>query len=62
MEERSPELKGKRPGAPTTEHARMVLTPLANGVFTLKPRIICLDESGSLKSHESEPVEVNVTG
>ena len=54
-------LKGKRLDAVKTEQARVVLRPLIKRVFTLKPRIVYVDESGDYKSYESEPVEVNVT-
>jgi tetratricopeptide (TPR) repeat protein/DNA-binding MarR family transcriptional regulator len=61
VEDRSLKLKGKRLDPLKTERVGVVLKPVAQGVFTLRPRVIYLDESGNTKSYDSEPVEVNVT-
>lgn len=49
-------LKGKRLGPLKTEEMRLVLKPKAQGIFTLKPRILYLDEIGKYKTHEPEPI------
>jgi tetratricopeptide (TPR) repeat protein len=51
-------MKGKRLGALKTEEIRLVLKPKAQGTFTLKPRIMYLDENGKYKTHEPEPVTI----
>jgi hypothetical protein len=43
-----------------TEEIRLLLKPKAQGVFTLKPRILYLDENGKYKTHEPEPTTVTV--
>jgi hypothetical protein len=43
-----------------TEEIRLVLKPKAQGAFTLKPRILYLDENGKYKTHEPEPTTVTV--
>ncbi len=40
---------------------KLVLKPKIQGQFTLKPRILYLDESGGYKSHQPEPVKITVT-
>lgn len=62
MEESALNLKGKRLEPLKTEMVRIVLKPTVEGLFKLRPRIMYLDETGNYKSHEPEPVEVNVVG
>ncbi len=53
-------LRGKRLDALKTEDVKVVFKPTKQGRFTIKPRIMYLDESGKYKSHEPEPVEITV--
>lgn len=53
-------LKGKRLDPLKTEEMRLVLKPRIKGHFTLKPRILYLDENGKYKSHEPDPLEITV--
>jgi hypothetical protein len=53
-------MKGKRLAPLKTEEVKLVLRPMAKGVFPLKPRILYLDETGKYKSHEPEPVTITV--
>jgi hypothetical protein len=60
MEDSQINLRGRRLDALKTEDVRLVLKSTAKGNFTLKPRIIYLDESGTFKSCEPVPIEVSV--
>ena len=53
-------LRGRRLDALKTEDVKLVLKPTVQGHFTLKPRIMYLDETGKYKSCETEPVDVVV--
>ena len=53
-------LKGKWLNPLKTEDVRIVARPLARGMFTVKPRVIYIDETGKYKSHEPEPVTITV--
>ena len=53
-------MKGRKLDPLKTEEVRLVLKPKTQGQFTLKPRILYLDEGGKYKSHEPDPVEVTV--
>jgi hypothetical protein len=53
-------MKGKRLDPLRTEEVRLVLKPKLQGVFSLKPTILYLDENGKYKSHEVEPVTITV--
>ena len=53
-------MKGRRLDPLKTVEVKLVLKPKVQGQFTLKPRILYLDESGRYKSHEPEPIEVTV--
>jgi tetratricopeptide (TPR) repeat protein len=53
-------MKGRRLDTLKTEDVRLVLKPTVHGEFTLKPRIMYLDESGKYKSCEPEPVSITV--
>lgn len=58
MEDSFPNMKGKTLAPLKTEEVKLTLMPKVQGHFTLKPRILHLDEGGKYKSHEPEPVEV----
>jgi hypothetical protein len=60
VEENNLEMRGKRLDALSSEVVKLVLKPLAKGKYTLKPRIVYRDESGSAKDHMPEPVEITV--
>jgi len=60
MEDSYLNLRGKRLDSLKTEEINLVLKPTHRGQFTLKPRILYLDESGKYKSHEPEPMRVTV--
>jgi len=53
-------MKGRRLAPLKTEEIRLVLRPATKGAFTLKPRIMYLDETGKYRSHEPEPVTITV--
>jgi hypothetical protein len=53
-------MRGKRLDPLKTEDVKLVLRPTARGRFTLRPRIMYLDESGKYRSHEPEPIDVTV--
>jgi tetratricopeptide (TPR) repeat protein len=54
------DMKGRTLNPLKTEELRMILRPLNTGTFHLKPRILYLDESGKYKSHEPQPVSLDV--
>jgi hypothetical protein len=54
-------MKGRRLDPLKTEEIKLILKPKIQGQFTLKPRILYLDESGGYKSHEPEPLKITVT-
>jgi len=60
MEDSYLNLRGKRLDPLKTEEINLVLKPIHRGQFTLKPRVLYLDESGKYKSHEPEPMIVTV--
>jgi KaiC/GvpD/RAD55 family RecA-like ATPase len=53
-------LNGKTLTPLKTEEVKVVLRPLAKGVFKFKPKIRYLDENGISKYHESKPVTLKV--
>ena len=53
-------MKGKRLDPLKTEELKLALRPKNKGQFTLRPRILYLDESGKYKTYEPEPLEVTV--
>ena len=53
-------MRGKRLDPLKTEEVKLTLKPKAQGQFTLKPRILYLDEGGKYKSHEPEPISITV--
>ena len=42
------------------EELRLVAKPETLGKFTVRPRILHLDETGSDKSYKPDPIEINV--
>lgn len=60
VEGRHLNMKGKRLSPLNTVEVKLILRPLAKGVFPLNPRILYLDEAGKHKSHEPEPVTITV--
>jgi len=60
VEGRHLNMKGKRISSLNTLEVKLILRPLAKGVFPLNPRILYLDEDGKHKSHEPEPVTITV--
>lgn len=55
------DLKGKKLGPLGTEEIAVTLKPLTKGEFTIKPRIVYLDDGGEYKSCEPEPANITVT-
>jgi len=53
-------MKGKRLDPLKTEEVKLVLKPKVQGVFSLKPTILYLDENGKYKTREPEPVTITV--
>jgi len=53
-------MKGKRLDPLKTEEVKLVLKALDKGTFTLKPKILYLDETGKYRSHEPEPTTIKV--
>jgi len=53
-------MKGKRLDPLKTEEVKLVLKALNKGTFTIKPRVLYLDETGKYKSHEPEPTTIKV--
>jgi KaiC/GvpD/RAD55 family RecA-like ATPase len=53
-------MKGKRLDPLKTEDVKLVLKPRVQGVFPLKPTILYLDENGTYKTHEPQPVTLTV--
>lgn len=53
-------MKGKRLDPLKTEEVKLVLTAHNKGTFTIKPRVLYLDETGKYKSHEPEPTTIKV--
>ena len=54
------DMKGKQLGPLKTEELRLVLRPKVGGFFTLKPKLLYLDEKGECKSYEFDPVDISV--
>ena len=53
-------MKGRRLDSLKTDEIAIILKPSVQGHFSLKPRVMYLDEDGNYKSHEPEPVEIDV--
>jgi hypothetical protein len=54
------DMKGKRLGFLKTVELGWALKPKTQGTFALKPTVLYIDENGSYKTHEIEPVTVTV--
>ena len=54
------DMRGKRLDSMKTEELTLVLKPMVQGVFQLKPKILYLDEHGGYRSHEPEPIDITV--
>jgi tetratricopeptide (TPR) repeat protein/KaiC/GvpD/RAD55 family RecA-like ATPase len=55
------DMKGKRLDPLRTETVRLVLRSFEKGIFTVKPRIVYVDETGRQMSCEPEPVTISVS-
>ena len=53
-------MKGRKLAPLKTEEIRLVLRPANKGTYTLKPRVMYVDETGKYRSHEPEPVTIIV--
>ena len=53
-------MKGKRLNPLKTDEVRLTIKPKAKGESFLKPTILYLDENGTYKSHQPEPVSITV--
>jgi hypothetical protein len=60
VEDRYLNMKGKRLDSLKTEEVKLIAKPVSKGIFTMKPRILYLDETGKYKSHEPEPITITV--
>ncbi|UCH57536.1 MAG: hypothetical protein JSV18_01040, partial [Candidatus Bathyarchaeota archaeon] len=54
------DLKGRTLSPLKTQELRLAMRPLNKGTFSLKPRVLYLDESGKYRSHEPEPATITV--
>ena len=53
-------MKGRRLDPLKTEGVKFSVKPKHKGSFTVRPRILYLDENGNAKSHQPEPVTITV--
>ena len=53
-------MKGKRLDPLKTQEVKLVLKASVKGTFTLKPRVLYLDETGECRSYEPEPATIKV--
>jgi len=53
-------MRGKMLNPLKTEDVKIVVKPRSKGTFSIKPRVLYLDETGTYKSHEPEPVTITV--
>jgi hypothetical protein len=60
MEDSFLNMRGKKLDPLKTEEVRLTLKTKAQGQFTLRPRILYLDEGGKYKSNEPDPITVTV--
>jgi hypothetical protein len=60
VEGRNINLKGRRLDPLKTEEVKFSVKPKHKGSFTVRPRILYLDENGNAKSHQPEPVTIIV--
>jgi KaiC/GvpD/RAD55 family RecA-like ATPase len=54
-------MKGKRLDPLKTEEIELSIKPLSNGVFEIKPRILCVDEFGHQMSRATEGIAIEVS-
>jgi hypothetical protein len=55
------DLRGKRLAPLMTEDIKLVMNPISQGGFSLKPRVQYLDESGVYRTFMSDPVSFDVS-
>jgi hypothetical protein len=60
IEDRYLNMKGRKLDPLKTDEIKLVIKPLSKGMFTLKPRILYLDETGKYRSCEPDPVSITV--
>jgi autonomous glycyl radical cofactor GrcA len=53
-------MKGKRLDSLKTEEVKMVVKPISKGTFTLRPKVLYMDENGECRFHEPEPTSITV--
>ena len=53
-------LKGRKLGPLKTEEVKFSVKPKHKGSFTVRPRILYLDENGNAKSHQPEAVTIAI--
>jgi uncharacterized repeat protein (TIGR01451 family) len=54
------DLKGRRLNPLKTIDIQITVKPQSKGTFTIKPRVLYIDETGKNKSHEPEPVTITI--
>jgi len=54
-------MKGKRLDPLKTEEIELSIRPFSNGVFEIKPRILCVDEFGHQMTRETECIAITVS-
>jgi hypothetical protein len=60
VEDNHLDMKGKRLDPLKTEEIRLILKALSKGTFTMKLKILYLDEMGKYKSYEPDPTTIKV--
>lgn len=53
-------MKGRRLDPLKTEEVKFTVKPKHRGSFSIRPRILYLDENGKAKSHQPEPLTITV--
>jgi hypothetical protein len=53
-------MKGRRLDPLKTEEVKFSVKPKRKGAFTVRPRILYLDENGKVKSHQPQPLTITV--
>ena len=59
-EDETLDLRGKRIGPMSTIEISMRTRPISKGEYTLKPRVVFLDDTGERRTSETEPITVTV--
>jgi hypothetical protein len=54
------DLKGRRLNPLKTVDIKLTVKPQSKGTFSIKPRVLYIDETGKYNSHEPEPVTITV--